>query len=465
MKKIVGLFYLLPFVIFCVALSGCKKFVSIPAPEDKLVNTSVFQDDATATATVLGIYEKMMESIAYFSNGGVTFYTGLAADELVPTPTNSVYNEFYYNQISPANTSLKTALWGSAYQTLYQCNSVLTGVSNSPISVSVKNQLMGEVTFMRAFYQFYLVNLFGDIPLVTQPDYTLNRVAFRMPIDKVYSQILKDLQDAVKLLPDNYVDKNNQMTTTEKVRPNKGAANALMARVYLYMKDWKDAEATAGLLISQTDRYSLDSDLNQVFLAGSDEAIWQLMPVVPNQNAAEGYMFVLTSAIPVYASLDSGLRKGFQPEDQRAKNWIGCYVNAGDSVYYPAKYKVKVSTSLREYNNVLRLAEQYLIRSEARNEEDNVSGAADDLNKIRQRAGLDITEANDYESMKLAIESERRHELFCEWGHRWLDLKRTGRIDAILSERKSSWEPTDSLFPIPQIEIQNDANLTQNPGY
>ena len=115
---------------------------------------------------------------------------------------------------------------------------------------------------------------------------------------------------------------------------------------------------------------------------------------------------------------------------------------------------------------VLRLAEQYLIRAEARAQQNNISGSQSDLNLIRNRAGLVNTAANDKTALLTAIEHERQVELFTEWGHRWLDLKRTNRADAVLGPIKApNWQPTDMLYPIPQTQIANDPNVHQNPGY
>jgi hypothetical protein len=114
------------------------------------------------------------------------------------------------------------------------------------------------------------------------------------------------------------------------------------------------------------------------------------------------------------------------------------------------------------------LAEQYLIRAEARAQLGNVAGAQSDINSIRTRAGLTNTLATDKNSLLLAIEQERKVELFVEQAHRWLDLIRTGRADVILAPTKgSSWVSTDSLYPIPQSQITNDPGMmgAQNPGY
>jgi len=115
----------------------------------------------------------------------------------------------------------------------------------------------------------------------------------------------------------------------------------------------------------------------------------------------------------------------------------------------------------------LRLGEQYLIRAEARAQQNNISGSQTDLNVIRRRAGLTNTTASDQPSLLAAILDERRHERFCEWGHRWLDLKRTNKVTSTFSSipYKSAYQPYQQLYPIPIYELATNPNLTQNPGY
>jgi hypothetical protein len=117
---------------------------------------------------------------------------------------------------------------------------------------------------------------------------------------------------------------------------------------------------------------------------------------------------------------------------------------------------------------VFRLAEQFLIRAEARAHLDKITGANSakaDLNMIRDRAGLPPTVASTKEEMLAAILQERRMELFVEWGHRWFDLKRTGKASEVLSVLKPRWDPTDVLYPIPYNELQLNPNMMQNAGY
>ena len=121
-----------------------------------------------------------------------------------------------------------------------------------------------------------------------------------------------------------------------------------------------------------------------------------------------------------------------------------------------------------DLSTVLRLAEQYLIRAEARAKQGKITGvnsAESDINVIRNRAGLGNTTANTQADILLAVEQERKSEFFTEWGHRWFDLKRTGRTTAILSPYKPNWQASKELFPIPESQLINDPNITQNPGY
>jgi hypothetical protein len=116
---------------------------------------------------------------------------------------------------------------------------------------------------------------------------------------------------------------------------------------------------------------------------------------------------------------------------------------------------------------VLRLAEQYLIRAEAHAQQKNVSGAADDLNKLRTRAGLSNTTAATQDDLLAAVAHERQTELFAEWGHRWFDLKRTGKAEEVLSTitTKQPWSNNKLVYPIPSMDVINDPSLKQNDGY
>jgi hypothetical protein len=135
--------------------------------------------------------------------------------------------------------------------------------------------------------------------------------------------------------------------------------------------------------------------------------------------------------------------------------------------YHASKYKQESSTgSSVEYSILFRLAEQYLIRAEARAYQGDLIGAKADLNKIRSTAGLSNTSAVTAEEILTDILNQRRFELFTEFGQRFFDLKRTGKLDEALSLSKFGWNSTDSLWPLPALELSANPNLNpQNQGY
>jgi len=462
-------------ILAVMAFNSCKKFVTIDPPATILTEGAVFEDVGTATGAQLAIYKGMFDN-AESMYAGLRF--GFLSDELQNYSNDAALRSLYVNAVTPSN-----ALgWGHPYNYIYQANAVIEGLGSSKsVDAPVKNQLTGEALFVRAFWHFYLTGWYGDIPLVTSTDYKINSNAARAPQMNVYRQIISDLQDAKRLLNSNYVDQSDTAAiTTERVRPNIAAAEALLARTYMFAGEYDSAEAEATQVINNP-LYVLEPDLNNVFLVGSQEAIWQLETPQPNNtNTRDGDLFILIAAPSTTtdhpATISTQLMSSFEPGDNRQTNWLGTYTNNAVTpalnYYFPYKYKVYKSPNISEYTMVLRLAEQYLIRAEARVQQGNWSGALSDLNVIRHRAGLgDYAGATDKVSLLAAILHERQVELFAEWGHRWLDLVRTKNANAVMSivcpQKGGTWD-TDGhqqLLPIPQSEILKDVNLTQNPGY
>jgi len=441
-------------------LTSCKKFIEVAHPNDQLNSDVVFSDSSTATSAITGIYSEMLTNRNLFSNSAITLYAGMSADELYYY-TPGMKDEFTKNQLTQVNhVNIDNSFWKPAYKYVYAANLTIEKLSQSQsLSNSLKNQLTGEAKFVRAFCYFHLVNLFGDVPLVLSSKYTDNAVAPRETTTAVYAQIINDLTDAKNLLLADYV-------TAERVRPNKWTAAALLSRCFLYTSQWQHAAAEANAIIA-SGTYSLETDLNNVFLNSITEAIWQLMPVNPGFNTYEGLEILPASSFsyPTYL-VTTSLLNSFETGDNRKNSWINYRVYNNDTLYFPFKYKIPNGTTLTEYYMVFRLVEQYLIHAEAALNLNNIADAQADLNNIRSRAGLGNTLANDIPSLRLAIEQERRTELFCEWGHRWYDLKRTGRANNILAPIKGvTWQSTDILWPVPQQEINLNSSLTQNPGY
>ena len=462
------------FIIDCCLVwglvgSSCKKLVEVDSPVTNPTEETAYKSNSTATAVLTGIYIRMIQGSAMSSGTeSISFLSGLSADELNNYSTIPVFGQFYKNAVNKSNIPF----WSESYRYIYTANAALEGLSSSnTITPEVKQQLMGEAYFIRAFFYFYLVNLFGDVPLQLTTDYKETSSASRKPKADVYKQIIGDLKQAQSLLRDDYLGADNKQTT-ERARPNKGAANALLARVYLYTRDFPNAEATSTLVINNTANYEIEPELDNVFLKNSREAIWQLAPVNPQYNTFDGYFFILTTAPGLIrpVALSPLVVSSMEEGDKRKEKWIGALTESGQNYYFPLKYKIgELDQPVSEYLMVLRIAEQYLIRAEARNELGDVGGAQGDLNIVRARAGLENTTASDKSSLIIAIEKERRSELFTEWGHRWLDLKRTGRVDQIMaivtSQKGGIWNTNMQWYPVPINEIQSNPNITQNLGY
>ncbi len=310
---------------------------------------------------------------------------------------------------------------------------------------------------------FYLTGIFGDIPIVRTTDYASNTLLSRNKVDDVYDFIAEDLRNAAELLPENYLGGNNR-PSAQRVRPNKWAAVALLARVYLYQGKWQQAETESSKVIAFTSLYSLLPNPDKVFLANSTEAIWQLMAIVPQINSQPGSQLILKGR-PALVALDTAFVNSFQLNDSRKVSWVNSVTDGGFIYFYPFKYKIGQNVSVvTEYTMVLRLAEQYLIRSEARANQNKLSEATSDLNIIRERAGLAPLPVLPLADLLRSIQNERKFELFTEFGDRWLNLKRTNTATSILSALKgSNWASTDQLYPIPQSEINLNRNLNAEP--
>lgn len=445
------------FLVILGFLVACSDFVTVDLPIDQITSVTIFEDAESAESAVKNIYGTMRNN-GMLSRGGLNAYMGLYTDELdAYTNDGLVYQD---HNLQAANETL-LSWWNSAYNQIYAANSVIEGVGNSSALTSEdRDQFRGEALFVRGYLHLLLVELFGDVPYITTTDYIENTTVSRMPTDLVYQNIITDLEDAIELLPETDISEN-------KIRPNAAAAAAVLARAYLYIQDWANAEAASTMVIDIFG--DLEPDLNKVFLKDATGTIWQFAPNSEG-DTAEGAIFIFTVWPPFNYSLSENLYDAFETNDLRQTHWIGTVqsTTSTDVWYHAFKYKERFinNTDSAEYSVQLRLAEQYLIRAEARAYQGNIPGAQADLNRIRNRAGLGNTPANTLETLLDKILDERRVELFTEKGHRWFDLKRMGRAAEVLAPIKSGWRDTDILLPIPEVELSLNPNLLpQNDGY
>lgn len=435
--------------------SSCKKLIEVDSPKNQLSTDKAFIDSTTANAVMVNVYAKLEKSFQPL----LSKYLGLYTDEF----NNSNNPEYLQSLLAPAN-GINQNCWAYLYETIYQCNDILEQLPlANNLSPAFKNQLEGESKFLRAWAYCYLVNLYAEVPLILQTDVNINKSAGRNSNTLAYDAILSDLLSAKTKL--------NNIPATTKERANAYTCSALLARVYLYLEKWQLAENEANIVISNSF-YNLTDPIVNSFRANSRESILQLWTQNGFITDAVNYMPGSATTAPSYA-ITPNLYQAFEATDLRKTNWIGSTtVSTGQTnnvYYYANKYKNKVvNTANPEYLVVLRLAEQYLIRAEARTMQNKLTGtgsATEDLNKIRKRAGLNDTPAQTADELLTAISNERRLELFSEWADRFIDLKRNHRLNTVMNTYKSTWKASSALLPIPQLEITYNKNLTQNEGY
>ncbi|OQP59927.1 hypothetical protein A3860_35650 [Niastella vici] len=433
--------------------SSCKKYVEADLPKDQLEGSRVFSSATNTLAAVNGLYTFALKNASFITYQG-DLLAGFSADEF--TFGSTQYDDFTNNTLQAGNADV-LATWKLFYSVIYQANGIIEKVPGSPVSDSLKALYTAEAKVFRAFCHLYLTSYFGDVPLIQTTDVTVTATAPRTAKATVLAAVAKDLSAAEVILP---------YGTVRNGRLNKWMATALLARVYLYQGNWAAAEAKATTMINNNSGIALQTDLSKVFLRGSKEAIWQI------NSADNNYVYGTSlpgTSLNYQVMIRPGLYNGYETGDLRKTNWMGSATVQSTFFYYPYKYKnasAPASAAAIEDYVLMRLAEQYLIRAEARAQQQNLTGAIDDLNVIRNRAGITpLVVGLSQSDVLLAVEKERRLELFGEgYSHRWIDLNRTNRANAVLGALKpGTWKSTAALWPIPQNEILLNPALTPNP--
>lgn len=414
-------------------------------------------DAAGVTRGILGCYDAM-QGVGHYGRNYIVI-GDLSADILTWTGTTAGYNQIDNNSILADNVIVE-GIWASIYNGLNRINNVIAQVpSVEGMTAQQKDRALAELYFLRALHHYDLVRLFGDVPLRTEPVFADEEMLNvpRRPVAEVLVSIMTDLDFAIQHLPQDII----------RGRATRPAAHALKARVSLhrYFMDGQTARLTeakdhATAVISHP---SLQLETNYAMLFSGDsnrESIFEIEFNEQDRNRYAEYFFHTSLSgryefAPTQTFIDS-----FAPDDIRRDVIIA--VAAGNP--FANKYNDIVAGTDNAY--VFRLAEMYLIRAEAETLlEGNGAAIRSDIDAIRVRAGLSPTTISDnnFQAFRLEIESQRMKEFAFE-GHRWFDLVRTNRAQAVL-ENVSRAEQT--LYPIPLNEIlANDhPGMVQNPGY
>ncbi|WP_207432967.1 RagB/SusD family nutrient uptake outer membrane protein [Sabulibacter ruber] len=445
--------YLLAFFLAFTAVS-CDSFLDVE-PKQYVSDEQTILDGASAETAVRGMYRTLSANGYY----GTTFPSigYLSGDNIQWTGSQAITGQFVNHEVRADNSILST-LWSSIYKTINSANHVIAKVPTLPLEPSFpqakKDQLLGEAYFVRALSYFDLARVWGGVPLYLQPTLTAtdNRGIPRSMVADTYAQVLKDLTEAEKLLPN----------TTNRIRATQKTVWALRARYHLYQKEWALAEEYASKLIGEGN-YTLVKPYSAWWannVVASQESVFELAYSAANTNSHRGNWQPPTNGgtrqwAPNTAFVDLVSNPAI------GGNRSALVSKTADGRWYGNLYYRSPAT---DPAYVIRIAELYLIRAEARAQQGGTTkleGALADLNAVRSRADLPaLTPITDQAALLLAIENERRIEFAFE-PHRWFDLVRTDRAAAVLGL-------TDArryVLPLPVDEITLDKALVQNEGY
>jgi hypothetical protein len=438
------------FIMVMLFCGACNKFVETRLPVNQIPATTVFSSDKSLESALSGAYGDIAN--VYESS---TLNSMLFSDELSYLNASGQILDAQENTYTPVEDF---TYFTNYYNCIYNDNAIIEALADPApgLTPSVVKRVKGESLFLRAFAYFQLVNFYGGVPLVRTTDVQVSAYLGNAPVDSIYSNIISDLTESAGLLTDDY-------PTTDRIRANRQVANAFLAKAQLYRQHWAEAETAASTVIGSS-LYGMNNDLSLVFANGSRETLWELW----NEN---GYTSLAQTLIPytnpttVYYRIRPGLLSAFESGDGRKSVWTKAGEGSASSDFYPYKYRSTPSGGSTEYLIFMRLAEQYLIRAEARAQQDHIPEGLEDLNEVRHRAGLPDATAASKEELLGKIMQERRIELAFEDCSRWFDLNRTGQTAAVLKPIKSGFMDRAVLLPFPDAILSFNKNLQQNKGY
>jgi hypothetical protein len=447
-----------------LTLGSCKKFLTVLPVDD--VSDQVTIVDATSSETaVRGVYRSLAGGYtAGTATGTGSYYGGLfetfgylGGDDIVWTGSQSVIQQFIAHNVTADNGNLES-VWTGIYQTINGANQVITKVpkvTDPAFTAGQQSQLTGEGYFIRALCYFDLARSWGGVPITLTPTTTAtqkNGIA-RSTLAQTWAQVLSDLNaaDSLMALP----------ATQNPVRANKETAWALKARYYLYQQDWADAEAYATKVLADVNNYQLLTPFSSWFQPASAvatrESVFELSYNATYQNGSRSdWQPPANGGTRQWAPGDSIVALLNNPLTGGGRSALVAQTSTG--LWYGNLFYRSPAT---DPSYIIRIAEVYLIRAEARAQQGELTTASADLNAVRARAGLSASTAISQADILQAIENENRVEFALE-PHRWFDLVRTGKAQTELGIT----DPNMLLFPIPVNEVTlSNGSLKQNPGY
>jgi hypothetical protein len=454
MKKIIYISTIL------LLFTSCKSYLDVQ-PELQVDQSQAITNAGTAATAVNGLFNTLASNGYYGYNYPALSY--LSGGDITWTGSQSDPSEINKHLTSATNGYVQSA-WTTIYKTISAANYILAdvpGVTDPLFTTATRNQYLGEAYFIRALAYFDLARGWGGVQIILKPSTspTDNTGIPRSSLADTYAQVLKDLNAAEPLVP----------TAVNRNRVTQKTVWALKARLYLYTQQWALAEQYATQVISDTQDYALVGPYSAFFAnnaVATKESVFELAYTASNTNGhsnwwlppALGGRREWAPGSPLVALLNNPAIGG------NRNALIAQTAPPGNLWYGQLYYRQPVGT---DPAYVIRIAELYLIRSEARAEQGNIlgaSGALADLNAVRTRAGVPLnTTAANLADILQALENERQVEFPFE-ADRFFNLVRTGRAQAVLSLPDTHLY----LFPIPYNETLVDPELAgsnRNPGY
>lgn len=422
-------------------------------------------------SSITGVYNKLANA-NYYGRFFVVIPDVMSDDVKQNSQANRVkdYAEYDVN-VTDGNAA---NLWTLLYSTINAINFIINAEVDVPEAVKAEqDHLVGEAYALRGLVYFDLVRLFAQHYGYTSDashagvPITLSFDPFRKParnsVAEVYDRAISDLTTAIGMMRDASRSGNSNTLS-------KSAVKALLARVYLYKEDWANAESMATDVINDNayslvenpkylDLWGVDNTSESLFEISMTEADNRGQNALGNMYLREGYGDYLPS---------NDLISLYDPTDVRLQVFTEDPSLIGN--YAPYRMKKYPDPTGKDNTKVIRLAEVYLIRAEARARiGTNITGAQQDYNKVSQRAvasAPDITATG--EELIDAILKERRLEL-CFEGQRLWELMRAGqdivRTDCTSNTCHIEYGDSRVVLPIPQLEMDANPNIEPNPGY
>jgi len=466
-----------------VALASCSDFLQLQ-PEYQINENSFYKNAKDFETALVGNYAGLQG----LHNTSTVNLGDLTTDNADIKWTSPTVGETECDEMNPtASNDFLNTVWSTCFATIARSNNILSRLDAVTLTDAQKNQYKGESLFLRAYSYFYLVRLFGNVPIVDvafrSPNEIMSFDMTRKPVAEIYNLIVKDLTEAATLL--------TGATIPSKSQASAGASKTLLGKVYLTNKQYDLAKTVLKEVIDQKI-YSLNPDYKKLFTNGNDElqeSIFEVKYLSGNVGEGNSFSSIFTPArfdMAIFPGNMQGsgrvlptrqMASAYEAKDLRRTASIGDSVKLVTGKYEKETYGLKFvdfTTGIVGDGGInftaLRYADVLLMYAEALNETAGTTEAHTYINLVRTRAGLPALAGLSKSDFQLAMERERRVEFFLE-GHRWFDLVRTGRAQEVLNKyfKDNGLSFTvaahEVIMPIPLREIDINPKLGQNPGY